>query len=336
MSEVVLVTETEYRKAEDVFRGEQRFTVELAPAAEEALAALVRARGARVAVVGNEFYLGALYEALADVAGGRGALLARFGVGHDGVDKPLARAHGIIVTNTPGTLDASVAEHTLWLIGALVKRMGFHEARMRAGAFEQRRGIELCGKTLGIIGLGSIGRRVAAMAHFGFGMRVIAAGAASPEELERRENRPLAEALAALGVERYTADMDEVLSEAEIVTLHLPSNAATRKIMDARRLARMKPAAMLVNTARGAVLDEVALYDALSEGRLAAAALDVFEVEPYQPAAPDKDLRTLENIVLTPHIGSNTAEANQRMGESCTETAGKFLAGRLEGLPRVD
>lgn len=336
MSEIVLVTETEYRKAEEIFRGVRGFDVAPAPPQEDALAALVRVRGARVAIVGNEFYRGALYGALAEVAGGRGALLARFGVGHDGVDKALARQHGIIVTNTPGTLDASVAEHTLWLIGALVKRLAFHEARLRAGAFEQRRGIELCGKTLGIIGLGAIGRRVAAMAHLGFGMRVVAAGGASPAELERREGRPLAEALAALGVASYTDDLAAVLREADIVSLHLPSNAATRRIINAARLAQMKPAAMLINTARGAVVDEVALYDALASGRIAGAALDVFEVEPYQPAAPDKDLRTLENVALTPHIGSNTVEANQRMAQSSLASAASFLAGRLGDLPRVD
>jgi lactate dehydrogenase-like 2-hydroxyacid dehydrogenase len=116
----------------------------------------------------------------------------------------------------------------------------------------------------------------------------------------------------------------------------LPANAGTQRFINAARLAWLKPAAMLINTARGAVLDEEALHDALAAGRLAGAALDVFENEPYRPVRPDKDLRQLDNVVLTPHIGSNTREANQRMAEACLANVRAFFAGRLDRLTRVD
>ena len=111
---------------------------------------------------------------------------------------------------------------------------------------------------------------------------------------------------------------------------------ATQRFINATRLAWLKPGAMLVNTARGAVLDEEALYDALASGRLAGAAMDVFEREPYVPTHPEKDLRKLQNVVLTPHIGSNTREANQRMAESALENVRCFLNGELDRLARVD
>ncbi|MBM3892249.1 MAG: hypothetical protein FJ388_24295, partial [Verrucomicrobia bacterium] len=238
------------------------------------------------------------------------------------------RQHGIVVTNTPGVLDVSVAEHALWLMGCLARRISRLEARLRAGEFAADAGMELRGKTLGILGFGAIGRRVAAIAHLGFGMKIIACDCIPAAQL--------GQALSACGVERYTNDVQELFRAADIVSVHLPANASTQRFINAERLAWLKPGAMLVNTARGAVLDEEALYDALVAGRLAGAALDVFEAEPYRPARPDKDLRKLENVVLTPHIGSNTREANQRMGEAALANVRAFLAGRLDQLSRVD
>ncbi|MBI5396778.1 MAG: hypothetical protein HZA91_15900, partial [Verrucomicrobia bacterium] len=254
-----------------------------------------------------------------------GALIARFGVGHDSINKPLARQHGILVTNTPGVLDVSVAEHALWLMGCLARKISRLEARLRAGEFAGLVGMEMRGKTLGILGFGAIGRRVAAIAHFGLGMKVIACDpVAAPENL------------AALGVERYTTDVEELFRKSDIVSVHLPANASTQRFINTARLAWLKPGAMLVNTARGAGLDEEALYDALATGRLAGAGLDVFEKEPYVPAHVSKDLRQLENVVLTPHIGSNTREANQRMAEACLANVRHFFAGQLDRLTRVN
>jgi len=130
--------------------------------------------------------------------------------------------------------------------------------------------------------------------------------------------------------------VESVFRRADVVSVHLPANAETRHFLNAHRIGLMKPSAMLVNTARGMVLDEAALFDALASGRLAGAALDVYENEPYKPASPDKDLRRLKNIVLTPHIGSNTHEANERMARACVANVSRFFAGRMGELTRVD
>jgi phosphoglycerate dehydrogenase-like enzyme len=127
-----------------------------------------------------------------------------------------------------------------------------------------------------------------------------------------------------------------VLGQADIVSLHLPSTPQTRHLIDADRLGGMRPEALLVNTARGAVLDEIALYDALAAGKLGGAGLDVFENEPYRPAAPGKDLRTLSQVVLTPHVASNTREANDRMARAALANVAGFFEGRIHELSRVE
>ena len=167
-------------------------------------------------------------------------------------------------------------------------------------------------------------------------MRVLAADCRPPEELEKQEGKSLDQIKAAFGLDLYTSDADAVLRQAQFVTVHLPATRETRRFIDRRRLGLMKPGAMLINTARGAVLDEDALYDALAEGRLAAAALDVFEWEPYKPVSAEKDLRKLQNVVLTPHAASNTWEANRRIAECALGNVAKFFAGRLDELNRVD
>lgn len=320
--ETILVTELEFTKAGEVFRFATDVRCEPAPADETALADAVASRGARAVIVGVAPYRGPLYEALGKK---NGAIIARFGVGHDSINKPLAHQHGIVVTNTPGVLDISVAEHTMWLMGCLARKISRLETRLRTGEFTGEVGMELRGKTLGILGFGAIGRSVAAIAHFGFGMNVIACSRNAP-----------AGPLTHFGVERFTADAEELFRASDIVSVHLPANANTQRFINAARLAWLKPGAMLINTARGAVLDEEALYDAFAAARLAGAALDVFEREPYVPAHPNKDLRKLENVVLTPHVGSNTREANRRMAESALENVRCFLAGKLDRLARVD
>lgn len=332
MGDVVLVTEGEYRKAEAVFRGAPGLRFAPVAAAEEALAQQVREGGVRVVVVGVSPYVGPLYEALGETGG----LIVRFGVGHDNISKPLARRHGVSVANTPGVLDASVAEHAMWLMGCLARRISRLEAGFRAGGFSGETGFELCGRTLGILGFGNIGRRVAAMAHFGFGMRVVAGDSRTVEEIQAREGRPVEGILAECGAEEYTTDTEAVFREVDVLSVHLPVTAATTRFVNGERLAWMGRAAVIVNTARGAVLDEAALYDALAAGALGGAALDVFENEPYQPVHPAKDLRRLPNVVLTPHVGSNTIEANWRMGQSCVENAVHFLAGRIARVSLVE
>ena len=320
--ETILVTELEFAKAAALFDSAKDVRCEPAPVDEAALAQAVVARDARAVIVGVMPYRGPLYEALGKR---NGAIIARFGVGHDSIQKPLARQHGIIVTNTPGALDISVAEHTFWLIGCLARKIVRAENGLRAGTFAGEVGMELRGKTLGVLGFGAIGRQVARIANFGFGMNVIAC---------RQSGSPPSPADA--GVARFTTDPEELFRNSDIVSVHLPSNASTRRFINATRLAWLKPGALLVNTARGAVLDEEALYDSLVAGAIGGAALDVFEIEPYVSAHPDKDFRRLDNVVLTPHIGSNTREANLRMAESALENVRSFLAGKLDRLARVD
>jgi len=332
MSEIVLVTAPEFAKAEAVFRGASDLLCQPAPAEENALAQAVVAHRARLVVVGVSPYGGALHEALARHGP---ALIARFGVGHENVAKEPARRLEIVITNTPGVLDVSVAEHTLWLMGCLARQIARLDARVHGGHFNGQTGIELHGKTLGILGFGRIGRRVARMAHLGLGMRVVAADVLAPAQLEAAEGRAWETILAAHGVEAYTTEAEVVFRRAEVLSVHLPGQASTRHFVNAQRLAWLPAGALLINTARGSVLDEVALFDALSSGRLGGAALDVFENEPYAPVHPDKDLRTLANVVLTPHVGSNTREANARMARACLDNVRHFLAGRGEQLTRV-
>ncbi len=334
-AEVVLVTRKEYAKGQEAFAAADWVRVEPAAEDEPALAAEVRARRCRAVIVGVRPYRGPLYEALAEVAGASGSLIARFGVGHDGIDKRQAAALGIRVTNTPGVLDQSVAEHALWLLGALARNVPRSDAAMRAGEFPSFAGIELAGKVLGIVGFGAIGRRLAAMAHFGLGMQVLAVDRRSRESIERDLAGPLSQGLARYGVEHYTTDVDRAFCEADVVSLHLPATPETHHFVDERRLERMRPSALLINTSRGSVVDEVALYDALAAQQIAGAALDVYQQEPYVPVDPAKDLRRLPNVVLTPHTGSNTHEANRRMAEAALANVRHFLAGRHDQLTLV-
>ena len=311
MSIYVLVTEPEYRRAESLFRTVEGFTCEPVPSDEAELAAAVRRTGVRAVIVGHQKYEGALYDALPT-----GGLIARFGVGHDGVDKQLATGRGLLCTNAPGVLDTSVAEFTMLLLGAASRFLGAMDADMRAGIWQPLTGVELAGKTLAIIGIGRIGRAVARIAARGFDMRVI--GCARP-------GRTI-EAIA--DVDTVTTDYDEAVRDADFVSVLIPNSPENRHYMSAERLAAIPSRAWFINTARGAVVDEAALYDALAAGRLAGAAIDVFDREPYVPVDPGRDLRTLPNVLLTPHVGSATPEANRAMGARALQNVALLHEGR--------
>jgi phosphoglycerate dehydrogenase-like enzyme len=318
MSLPVVVTEAEFQRAERTYLAETRVRVVTAPAAEGPLAAAIRLAGARHAIVGGKPYASELYAALP-----RGGVLARFGVGHDGIDKAAATAAGILCTNTPAVLDQSVAEFTVLLIAAAARPIARMDADLRSGTWAPREGIELSGKTLVVAGCGRIGRAVARIASRGFGMRVVglartAAAVAPAGDADFAE---------------ITIDQRAALAQADILTLHMPSTPENRRFINAERLAYLPPRAWLINTARGAVVDEVALYHALAAGRLAGAALDVFDREPYQPADPSCDLRTLPNVVLVPHVGSHTAEANHRMASRALQNV---LLGEARDFAAMD
>ncbi|MBA3937549.1 MAG: hypothetical protein H0X38_08805 [Planctomycetes bacterium] len=331
MIPTVLVTAPEHVKGGAVFTECADIAFLPVPADEAELAEAVLRHDCQAVIIGAKRYVGPLYAALARTARGRATLLARFGVGHDGVDKAQARALGILVTNTPGTLDASVAEHTFWLIGSLVRHVADLHGRFRAGEWAATPGTELAGRTLGLLGCGPIAQRVAAIARFGFGMRVLACGRRPRAELEAASGRTIAQ----MGIDVHTQAIDDVLQAADIVSLHLPSTPETARLIDGPRLARMRPGALFINTGRGALVDEIALHQALSAGALGGAGLDVFAQEPYQPADPAHDLRQLPNVVLTPHVASNTAQANRRMAEACVANLGHFFAGRTAAMTCV-
>ncbi len=335
MSHTVIVTQPEFAKAESVFCANSGLRTVAVPDDEDSLAQKVQTERCRAVIVGVQRYSGPLYQALGESGGMDGAIISRFGVGHDSIDKRLAHQHRIVVTNTPGVLDASVAEHTLWLIGSLARHLAASHGAMMSRDWQPRTGVELRGQTLGILGLGAIGRRVAAIARLGFGMRVIAAGRTELQELAEREGESVDAVQRKLGLDQYTTDVPSLLQQADVLSIHLPALEATENFMNADRLAIMKRGSRLVNTARGAVLDEDALYDALSAQRLAGAALDVYKQEPYQPQSPDRDLRTLSNVVLTPHIGSNTIGANHAMAHAALENVARFLQRRFIDLTRV-
>src|SRR3954453_1400213 len=297
MPSVVVVTKPEFRRAEAVFSAASLRCV-VAPPAEAEIAAAARAAGARHAIVGPFVYTGDLYAALPS-----GGVLARHGVGHDGIDKGLATAAGILCTNTPDVLHQSVAELTMLLILAAARHFEHVSTGMRGGKWTPKPGVELQGKTLAVVGCGTIGRATAHMAKAGFGMRVVGYRRSAPAPRGDQE------------FDTITTDFGEAVGGADYVSLHIPALPENTNFINEARLAQMAKHAWIVNTARGAVVDERALYDAVAAERIGGAALDVFTKEPYEPAAPDKDLRTLSRIVLVPHIGSNTAEANVRMAE---------------------
>jgi D-3-phosphoglycerate dehydrogenase / 2-oxoglutarate reductase len=246
-------------------------------------------------------------------AGTRLKVVGRAGVGVDNIDVAAASERGIVVVNAPKGNVVAVAEHTLGLILAIARWIPQSAASVRAGEWQRSRfvGTELRGKTLGIIGLGNIGREVARRAH-GLEMKVIAFDPAIPDSKASE-----------VGVDLVT--FDDLLTTADFVTVHVPLVSATRNLIGARELDLMKPTARLVNAARGGIVDEVALRASLLNGRLAAAAADVFEIEP--PGT--NSLLELPNFVATPHIAASTHEAQLSVAEDVADQVAAVLRGEL-------
>ena len=247
----------------------------------------------------------------------RTKIIANFGVGFNNIDVGAAKARGVVVTNTPDVLTDDTADDAIMLLLMVARRGGEGERHVRAGAWTGWRpthmlGTKVSGKTLGLVGLGRIARAVARRAKQGFGMRV----------LFHDPYPPPPAVVAELGAEPR-ADLDALVRESDFLSLHCPATPETRHLMDARRLALMKPSAFLVNTARGDVVDEAALVAALRAGTLAGAALDVYEREP----AVSPELLTMENVVLLPHLGSATRETRVAMGERSLENLRAFFSG---------
>ena len=248
----------------------------------------------------------------------RAKIIANFGVGFNNIDIVAAKAGGLTVTNTPDVLTDDTADIAITLLLMVARRAGEGDRHVRNQQWTGWRpthmlGARVSGKTLGLVGFGRIAKAVARRAHHGFGMKIIFSDPFPPTAEEAKslgaEGRPSVEA---------------VLREADFVSLHCPATPETRHLINAERLKQMRPEAFLINTARGDVVDEAALVQALAARTIAGAGLDVFEKEPSVTA----DLLSMENVVLLPHLGSATLETRVAMGMRAIENLSLFFAGK--------
>lgn len=245
-------------------------------------------------------------------------IIANFGAGFEHIDLAAAKSANLVVTNTPDALTDATAELTVLLILMASRRAGEGERVLREGKWTgwaptQLLGMDVKGKTLGLIGFGRIAKEAARRARLAFGMRIA----------YHSRTRATAEDERAFDAEHH-ATLEGLLAASDVVSLHCPGGAATRHLINSQTLARMKPSAILINTARGSVVDEDALATALAQRQIAAAGLDVYEREPAVSPA----LRELENVVLLPHLGSATLEARTAMGMQMADNLDSFFAGR--------
>ncbi len=238
-------------------------------------------------------------------------VVSRYGVGVDKVDLAAATRHGVVVTITPGANSVAVAELALALLLALARDVPFHDRSAKAGKWIRKTGFELAGSTLGIVGLGRIGREVAGRAAC-LGMRVLYHDPYLPAGADQS------------GLYAERRELNQLLGESDAVSLHVPETADTRGLIGAEALARMKPSAVLINTARAGLVDDRALYEALTQKRLAGAASDVLVEGGDLPRA----LAALDNFVATPHAGAATRQTTLKMGLQAAQNALAVLAGR--------
>ena len=237
-------------------------------------------------------------------------VISKYGVGVDNIDLAEASRRKIIVTNTPGTNSLAVAELTMGLILNVARHICCSDRKIREGQWGKYQGFELKGKSLGLIGSGQIGKEVALLAK-GFGMKIICYDLKPDQEWARK-------------VGATYLKFEQLLAVADVISLHLPLGDDTYHLLSREELNIMKPTAILINTARGGIIDEEVLYLVLKEGRLAGAALDVYEQEPPD----DSPLRSLDNVVMTSHMGAHTREAIGAMGRLAVENLIAGLAGR--------
>lgn len=244
-------------------------------------------------------------------------MLSVWQTGYDHIDIKRATEKGVIVSNVPDYAFDSVAEMVFALALNILRKVHIANTRLREGSFDWKDyiGNQLMGKTMGVIGTGSIGSRVIQIAH-GFNMNVISVTGHPNEEKARR-----------LGVK--FVDLDTLLAESDIVTLHVPLTPSTEKMIGTKELAKMKKSAILINTARGKIVDEAPLIKALKEKQILGAGLDVFEKEPLPV---DDPLTELENVVLTPHIAFLTQESLEECTYVCVQNVERFIEGRSQNI----
>lgn len=280
------------------------------PISRQALLQRVRGAAALITLMSER-----VDDELLEVAGPQLRVVANYAVGYDNIDVAACRRNGVVATNTPGVLTGATADMAFALLLAVARRLREGDELVRSGEWTgwqplQLLGAQVSGATLGIVGLGRIGRAVARRAR-GFDMTVLYHNRNRDEDAESD-----------LGV-RYVS-LDELLELSDFVSLHAPLTQETRHMIAAAELRRMKPSAVLINTARGAVVDEADLVEALRDGTIAGAGLDVFEEEP----AVHPGLAPLPSVVLAPHLGSATLETRTEMALLCSRAVVDVLAGR--------
>jgi lactate dehydrogenase-like 2-hydroxyacid dehydrogenase len=246
-------------------------------------------------------------------------VLANFGVGYNHIDVDAAKAAGVAVSNTPDVVTDATADLAMTLILSACRRAGEGERLVRSGQWlgwlpTQMLGTHVTGKRVGIVGMGRIGQAIARRCHYGFDMPVIYFNR-SQKEVEVPS--------------RQVDDLASLMSQADIIVVTVPGGADTRALIDAEAIAQMDPSAVFINVARGDVVDEPALIAALSEGRIAAAGLDVYAREPLVP----QELRQMENVVLLPHLGTAALEVREAMGQMALDNIIAWAAG--DSLPQL-
>ena len=313
----VLVTPTSYAMNDPTLRsdlemavGEVIYNPNKQPLTGDALAELIKGVDGMIAGLDE------INEQVIE-AGDRLRVIARYGVGLDRVDLEAARRKGIVVTNTPGANATSVAELTVCLMIALARNLIDAERRTRAGEWPRQKGITLRGKTIGLIGLGSIGRQVAQMLR-GFACRVLG-----------YDPVVSAEQAAECGVE--WAERDAVIQQADFLSLHLPVTPQTENMLNREAFSSMKDGVYIINTARSELIDEEALLEAIQSGKVAGAAIDTFR---HEPPGADHPLLQLKQVIATPHMGAHTDDAMNAMGRMALHDCLAVLRGE-EPLYRV-
>ena len=310
MNPKVLVTEAIHHRGWDLLAGK----VEAVPWAGAAAEPLGKAlQGVQGVIVRVARFPGEAIRAAKDLK-----VIAKHGVGYDNIDVTAATACGVIVTNTPTANSQSVAEHALALLLAVARKIGESNRDLALKNMRPQKayqGVELSSKVLGIIGLGSSGLRLARMVAGGLDMRVIGF---DPYRDPWPEN-----------VERFQ-DVNDLLAEADFLSIHVPLTKETRNLIGPAALVRMKSTCILVNTARGGIVDEAAVAEAVRSGRLAGAGLDVIVDEPLQP---DHPLAGVQNVILTPHVAGVTEEGMMRMALTAAEDVLRVLRGERPKYP---
>ncbi|WP_425081094.1 2-hydroxyacid dehydrogenase [Ruegeria arenilitoris] len=295
-------------------RARRAFDVEIRsntlPMTSEEMLRALRDFDVVVPTLGDQFSA----QIFADAPNPRCKLLANFGVGYNHIDVDAARTVGVAVTNTPGAVTDATADIAMTLLLSTARRAGEGERLVRAGNWQgwhptQMLGHHVTGKRVGIVGMGRIGQAIAQRCHFGFAMQV-AYQSRSPKEVEFPAE--------------YIPDLSSLAASVDFLVIAVPGGAETRHLINAQVLDAMNPSAILINIARGEVIDETALIAALQSGQIAGAGLDVYEFEPAVPQA----LRDMDNVTLLPHLGTATEEVRSDMGHMALDNVAAFVEGR--------